>query len=86
MQRVWGNTQGILMSEEFTIPWYVLVAVGIPMLGLALGLGRLKQKVDTLETSDTTSSDTHDKLFSKVGKIERNLYHLMGKLDVEPID
>jgi len=74
------------MAEELGVPWYILVAVGIPLLGIALGLGKLKQKVDNLEKSDSSSDDTHSTLYSKVNKIERNLYHLMGKLDVEPID
>lgn len=74
------------MEQELLIPWYILVVIGLPLLGLAVGMGKLKQKVDTLESSDTDSSDTHNELFSKVNKIERNLYHLMGKLDCKPIE
>lgn len=75
-----------MAQEEFIIPWYVFMVIGIPLLGLAVGLGKLKQKVDTLMQHDEGSDDTHSTLYSKVNKIERNLYHLMGKLDVDPID
>jgi len=74
------------MEHEILVPWYVLVGIGIPIIGVAIAMGKLKQKVDTLMLHDVGSEDTHDTLYSKVNKIERNLYHLMGKLDVKPID
>jgi len=74
------------MTEEILVPWYVLVGVVIPIVGVAVAMGKLKQKVDTLMQHDEGSDDTHDTLYSKVNKIERNLYHLMGKLDIDPID
>ena len=74
------------MPEDFTFPWYVWIAIGIPLLGLAGGLGKLKQKIDTLITHDEESSGTHSVLYNKVNKIERNLYHLMGQMKVKPID
>ena len=83
---MWRKTQDILMTEVLLVPWYILVAVGVPIVGVAMAVGRLKQKVDTLVKHDEGSDDTHDSLYSKVNKIERNLYHLMGKLDVDPID
>ena len=74
------------MAEELLVPWYILLAVGIPMLGIAVGMGRLKQKVDTLTKADSDSAGTHNALFSKVNKIEKNLYHLMGTLHCNPIE
>jgi len=74
------------MTEELLVPWYVLVVIAIPVLGVALAMGKLKQKVDTLTKHDEGSDDTHSTLYTKVNKIERNLYHLMGKLDIDPID
>ena len=74
------------MTEELLFPWYVLVGIIVPVVGVAIAVGKLKQKVDTLSKSEEDGDSTHGKLFSKVNKIERNLYHLMGKLNVEPID
>jgi len=74
------------MSEELMVPWYILVGFGIPIVGVALAMGKLKQKVDTLSKSEEEGDDTHSSLFSKVNKIERNLYHLMGKLNIDPVD
>lgn len=71
---------------ELLIPWYVMIALAPPIVGIALVIGRLKQKVDTLWEHDVGSDDTHNTLFSKLNKIERNLYRLMGKLNVDPVD
>ena len=78
------------MTEELLFPSYILVGIMIgiivPIIGVAIAMGKLKQKVDTLSKSEEEGDDTHTSLFSKVNKIERNLYHLMGKLNIDPID
>ena len=85
------------MSEGIFIQWELLVAVGIPATGAMIAIIRhfwnkskcfiiLKQKVEELTDHDEGSSETHSNLYEKVNKIERNLFHLMGKMNVTPVD
>ena len=77
------------MTEELLFPWYFLVGIIIgiivPIIGVAIAMGKLKQKVDNLSKSEEEGDETHESLFSKVNKIERNLNHLMDRLNIDPI-
>ena len=85
------------MPLEISIQWEIVTAVGIPAVIAAIGIIRyfwkkeqcfvtMKHKIDELAKSDEGSNDTHSDLYSKMNRIERNLFHLMGKLEVKPVD
>ncbi len=89
------------MAEGLFIEWEILigvgVGVGIPAGAAAIAVIRhfwnkskcfiiLKEKVEQLAKDDAGSSDTHSDLYDKVNKIERNLFHLMGRMKIDPID
>ena len=46
----------------------------------------MKTAIDKLTEHDGSSTDTHGDLYEKVNKIERNLFHMMGKMDITPVD
>ncbi len=85
------------MSHGILIQWELLVGLGIPATGAMIAIIRhlwnkskcfviLKQKIEQLTDHDEGASDTHSDLYDKVNKIEKNLFHLMGKMNVTPID
>ena len=45
-----------------------------------------KARLETVEGIAEDSGGTHSDIYSKVNKIERNLYHLMGTMKVDLID
>ena len=85
------------MAEGLFIQWEVLIGIGIPAAAASVAVIRhlwnkskcfiiLKQKVEQLTSHDEGASNTHSDLYDKVNKIERNLFHLMGKMNVTPVD
>ncbi len=81
----------------FGIQIEILTGVGIPAGAAAFFIARhfwektkcfhlMKQKIEDLSKADEGSHETHSDLYDKVNKIERNLFHLMGKMNVKPID
>lgn len=85
------------MTEGIFIQWEILVGLGLPAAAVSVAVIRLlwnkskcfvilKQKVEQLTEHDEGSGETHSDLYDKVNKIERNLFHLMGRMDVDPID
>lgn len=85
------------MAEGIFIQWELLTGIGIPGIIAAIAAIRyfwkkekcfiiLREKVEQLNNAENGSHETHSDLYKKVNKIERNLFHLMGKLDVKPIE
>ncbi|KKN75474.1 hypothetical protein LCGC14_0380950 [marine sediment metagenome] len=46
----------------------------------------MKQKIEQLDKIATGSHDTHTDLYNKIDRLERNLFLLMGKMKVTPVD
>jgi len=46
----------------------------------------LQTKVEALESHDEGSTDTHRDIFSRLDRIDRNVYLIMGKMKITPVD
>lgn len=95
---MWREAQDIFIMEHGVfIQWELLVGVGIPAVivcGGVIGylvkftkcITVLQQKVSSLTNHDAGATDTHKDIFSRLDRIDRNMYLIMGKMKLTPVD
>ncbi len=87
------------MVEELSLSVIIgialgIIAVSIPIvyrtikyiIDLHICVKLTKTRLEAIEKTAIDSDGTHSDIYEKVNKLERNLFHFMGKMKVEPID
>lgn len=87
------------MVEELTLSVIIGVAIGVAgilsplvykgiryIIDLHICVKLTKQRLENVEGIAEDSGDTHSDIYKKVNRLERNLFHLMGSLNVKPIE
>ncbi len=87
------------MAEPVSVSIIIGAAIGVAailspliykgiryIIDLHICVKLMKQRLTSVEGVADNSGDTHSDIYKKVNKIERNLFHLMGKMNVTPVD